>query len=75
MFKNRLKDLKAAIFTTDQFLRAAREAENEYPLIEINIDEALTAIASAAMALSALEDFTPFLEALTSAPPHSLNAP
>lgn len=68
MFQNRLKDLKTAIASVDKALKAARDAENDYPAQDKHLTEGLTAAAAASMTLSALEDFLPFIEGLTAVP-------
>ena len=87
MFKNRIKDLKSYISSAENSLKAARNAECDYPSIERSIEDGLTATASATMTLLALEDFVPFLEGITastsplaslpipSVPPHALTTP
>lgn len=66
MFQNRIKDLEVALNSTTNSLKAGIDAPNEI-LKNQFFEEGITNVEKAAMVLSALKDFTPFLEGLTTA--------
>ena len=70
MFQNRIKDLEVALNSTTNSLKTGIDAPNDI-LKKQFFEEGITNVEKAAMVLSTLKDFAPFLEGLTTATDYS----